>query len=222
MTHYRSCHTDWIAHGILDSIVDAYFPLLNAIEQEVKDLDDLVLSMDGRATRERTGVTDGVLLPSTLVSEIREKNIEAFEVKEKTYNDTVMLGKQVDRRALSFRLLTSIRRSVTALPVWDLKQWSILSRQPQQNLSSHSPLRRMASSRWLVTSLARLLGTKSEVVSQIRKRLTSRAMLGLNVGQFEQSLAAEVSIYLGDIQGQSSRFSARQVCHHRHRTQTIF
>jgi len=136
---------------------------------------------------------------------------ESFGVKLKTessgYNHTPILGKAVGSPAVLSRLPTLIRRIVTSLPVWRPKQWSILSRQPQQtSSSSRSPLRRMASARKLVTSLTRLLGTKSEVVSQIRKRLTGRAMMGLNVGQFEQALAAEISIYLGDIQGQSNRF----------------
>jgi len=202
--------TDWIAHGILDSIVDAYFPLLDSIEHEVKDLDDLVLSMDGHTTKERTPAEDGA---SKLTCQEKTKKLEAFEVgvKLKTessgYNHTPILGKAVGSPAVLSRLPTLIRRIVTSLPVWRPKQWSILSRQPQQtSSSSRSPLRRMASARKLVTSLTRLLGTKSEVVSQIRKRLTGRAMMGLNVGQFEQALAAEISIYLGDIQGQSNRF----------------
>ncbi|KAG5352265.1 hypothetical protein C0989_003013 [Termitomyces sp. Mn162] len=39
--------SDWIAHGILDSIVDSFFPLLEEIEQEVAAIEDLVLTAGG-------------------------------------------------------------------------------------------------------------------------------------------------------------------------------
>jgi len=58
-------------------------------------------------------------------------------------------------------------------------------------------LRRMARTRKLVTVLGRLLGTKSDVVTQIRKRLTRTAHAG------HSSEELEVAIYMGDIQGQS-------------------
>jgi magnesium transporter len=205
-------HPDWIAHGILDTIVDDFFPLLSSIEQEVKDLDDLVLSIDGQATKE--GAPSGNKAPLEFELNLNEKKLELFpmEVKEKMQTEssgsdnTPMLVKPLGRRGVLSWLPTSVRRIVKASPVWDLKQWT-RSNRSQQVSSSPSPLRRMASTRRLVTSLTRLLGTKSEVVSQIRKRLTGGAMMGLNMGPFEQVLAAEVSIYLGDIQGLSRGFS---------------
>ncbi len=58
-----------------------------------------------------------------------------------------------------------------------------------------SDLRRVARTRRLVTSVARVLATKPEVVAGIRKRLMTAD--GLVAGD-----NAEVSIYLGDVQGQ--------------------
>jgi magnesium transporter len=55
-------------------------------------------------------------------------------------------------------------------------------------------LRRMARTRKLVTVLGRLLGTKSDVVTQIRKRLTRSAHAG------HTSEELEVAIYMGDVQ----------------------
>lgn len=34
---------DWIAHGILDSVIDSFFPLLGKIEREVMEIEDVVL-----------------------------------------------------------------------------------------------------------------------------------------------------------------------------------
>jgi magnesium transporter len=56
-------------------------------------------------------------------------------------------------------------------------------------------LRRMARTRRLVTSLARVLATKPEVVAGIRKRLMTADLLVAGDD-------AEVGIYLGDVQGQ--------------------
>ena len=36
-------YIDWIAHGIIDSIVDAFFPVLGVIEREVEHLDSSIL-----------------------------------------------------------------------------------------------------------------------------------------------------------------------------------
>jgi magnesium transporter len=57
---------------------------------------------------------------------------------------------------------------------------------------ANMPLRRMARTRRLVTSLGRLLSTKAEVIAQIRKRLASGT----------KPEDAEVAMYMGDIQGQ--------------------
>lgn len=59
-----------------------------------------------------------------------------------------------------------------------------------------TPLRRMARARRLVTSIARLLATKSEVIAQVRKRL----LTGLGSGS-SKAEDIEVAIYMGDIQG---------------------
>jgi len=66
-------------------------------------------------------------------------------------------------------------------------------------------LRRMAKTRRLVTSLNRLLASKSDVITQIQKRLlqgtqpgTQKASLG-NGGSKGEEL--EVAIYMGDVQG---------------------
>lgn len=62
-------------------------------------------------------------------------------------------------------------------------------------------LRRMARARRLVTSLNRLLASKSEVITQIRKRLLKAGASGLGNGTKSDEL--EVAIYMGDVQGMS-------------------
>jgi len=60
-------------------------------------------------------------------------------------------------------------------------------------------LRRMARTRRLVTSLTRLLATKSEVVAQIRKRLLTSGHPGLGNGAGKDD-DIEVAIHMGDVQ----------------------
>jgi len=55
----------------------------------------------------------------------------------------------------------------------------------------------MARARRLVTSLSRLLASKSEVVAQLRKRLLTSSQSGSSTGDVER---AEVAMYLGDVQ----------------------
>ena len=70
------------------------------------------------------------------------------------------------------------------------------SRNVQPSFSRASfDLRRMARTRRLITSLARVLATKPEVVASIRKRLMTANLLVAGDD-------AEVGIYLGDVQGQ--------------------
>lgn len=61
-------------------------------------------------------------------------------------------------------------------------------------------LRRMARARRLVTSLTRLLATKSEVVTQIRKRLLTSGSAALGNAS-DSAEDAEVAIHLSDVQG---------------------
>lgn len=87
------------------------------------------------------------------------------------------------------RALTSIRISVT-----------VTVEHTTAANPTYITLRRMARTRRLVTSLARLLATKSEVVAQIRKRLLSSNPSGLGNGAGKDD-DTEVAIHMGDVQG---------------------
>ena len=90
--------------------------------------------------------------------------------------------------------------------VWDI--WRSYWETPKPSPSATQlTLRRMARTRKLVTMLGRLLGTKSDVVTQIRKRLTRSAHAG------HTSEELEVAIYMGDVQGQSFCVASRLSTH---------
>ncbi|CCO29396.1 Putative metal ion transporter C17A12,14 [Rhizoctonia solani AG-1 IB] len=58
----------------------------------------------------------------------------------------------------------------------------------------------MANTRRLVTSLVRLLATKSEVIGQLRKRLQGGAGGAVDWDEGDMARGQEVGIYLGDVQ----------------------
>ncbi|KAF8521504.1 hypothetical protein JB92DRAFT_2890696 [Gautieria morchelliformis] len=197
--------SDWIAHGILDSIVDQFFPLLNSIGREVKDFDDLVLSING-PLRNRRELGEGKVPPVSTI-EPKETRVQKLNFVDVAISEKSRMESSFDRaatwslrsvRPISWRTFY-IRRLIPTSAVRQLRQWSRQLWTPEVT-SSSSPLVRAASTRRLVTSLARLLGTKSEVVSQIRKRLGGNGLIGLEVSSPEQALVGDVGVYLGDIQ----------------------
>ena len=197
---------DWIAHGILDSIVDQVFPLLDSIEREIKDLDHLVFSING-PLRNRGELKDRIAtkMPVSKLDDKGEKEmvIANAEVKYQRSQIETFSTDEVPTWLLRCAKPCSwgarcIHRLISTAGISKLKKWLKLSRR-MEGPSPPSPLVRMASTRRLVTWLTRLLGTKSEVVSQTQKRLTGN---GLNyVIPSEHDMAGEVGMYLGDIQG---------------------
>ncbi|KAH8120176.1 hypothetical protein DFH11DRAFT_1558780 [Phellopilus nigrolimitatus] len=212
--------SDWIAHGLLDSIVDSFFPILAAIEKEVKEVDDLVLrnpttpetkeSMKmEEAAVEQTDASfsnhdsfekeKAVLTGCYFADEENEKRDEAG--KEGTTRLSLPVGIKIYRSPfILFCRLEIAVRSFLWKRMMERKFRQIVEK--DQFMSSTSKtLLRMAATRRIVTSLGRLLGTKGDVVAQIRKRLlttsveASSARLGMGVLD-----AGEVAIYMGDIQ----------------------
>jgi magnesium transporter len=126
------------------------------------------------------------------------------------------LNSLVDEKQLFFRDVASIRTAKTQFSLPRLTFGLMLRRmrraflrfiglfKPSRSKSrsvkpsfsrAYFDLRRMARTRRLVTTVARVLATKPEVVAGIRKRLMTAD--GLVAGD-----NAEVGIYLGDVQGQ--------------------
>ncbi|EKM83913.1 hypothetical protein AGABI1DRAFT_66982 [Agaricus bisporus var. burnettii JB137-S8] len=178
---------DWIAHGILDSIVDSFFPYLENIEKEVMAIEELVFSANAAYTS---------TTPPT------QTNVESFEKPQiSPLSET-----------LSFSEKSSVGGSMRphfAVPKWTLqllsrrirrffkRVWKRMVNSPVATPTATAlTLRQMARTRRLVTSLGRLLASKSEVVAQIKKRLLKTGTLDPSVNAEE----LEVAMYMGDIQ----------------------
>jgi magnesium transporter len=196
--------SDWIAHGILDSIVDSFFPYLEEIGKEVMAIEDLVTptGVDG-ATASSNPQPKAEVESLKVVSprDSFEKKLhlptlatETFSFSEKSLH----VGGTTHPRfvapqwtiPLAFR---RVRRFLT-------RRWKRKPKNPETPPSVTTlTLRRIARARRLVTSLNRLLASKSEVITQIRKRLLNARTSGL--GESSGAEGIEVAIYMGDVEG---------------------
>jgi magnesium transporter len=180
---------DWIAHGILDSVVDSFFPLLKEIEKEVIAIDDLVFLASDRA-------------PPIQVQNRDEATHSAMSEKVDTTQHVQLPGgaamqtDPVGSRFFSPRL-TVLMLKRASYRIWESITAPSTGSRPAAN---HFTLRRVARTRKLVTVSMRLLAAKSEVIAQIRKRLLTPSQSGLGNGTIRDE-DVEVSIYLGDVQG---------------------
>ncbi|TRM60169.1 hypothetical protein BD626DRAFT_505699 [Schizophyllum amplum] len=210
--------SEWIAHGVLDSIVDSFFPFLEEIEQECLLIEDVVFGGKVPDDPAPTPSSTDTLLDSESAKS-QAKSPSKHEVIEMEKLPTTKLPPPSATRTRfavppPMPILRRIRRHVH-------KRWRrVFSAREAEgevgaqtvsltnaaiNLSSHTnlsntPLRRMARTRRLVTQLVRLLASKSEVVTQITKRLLTtarRAGVGRGTSPEER---LEVAIYMGDVQ----------------------
>jgi len=198
--------SEWIAHGILDSIVDTFFPVLNVIEKEVKVLDALVSG--------ETPTEDGhhhAVAPDQRGEDVAKQEgdksedatLSAGGTNEESAVVSEKPGAESDGRKISFRV--SSVPTFNAFSLRRMRSWLYKafhsSRPPSKNEAqepspTHATLLRMATTRRIVTSLTRLLSSKSEVVAQIRKRLLTSSSMGL--WDFKGS-TDDVAIYMGDV-----------------------
>ncbi|KAK0245375.1 hypothetical protein EDD85DRAFT_800728 [Armillaria nabsnona] len=184
----RSLSSAWIAHGLLDSFVDSFFPFLEEIEKEVVAIEELVFSLHPGARHDfHQSLTEQLDIPSPPSSVIV---YGADEEKE-----------QLSEKLLQQSLQTRFSLPRPPLPIVFRRIKRLFRRRRKQTSSSElsnatspttSTLRRMAKARRLVTSLTRLLASKADVVLQIRKRLLS--------GNDKKAEDVEIAIYMGDIQ----------------------
>ena len=196
---YRSqrMFPDWIAHGILDSIVDSFFPYLEDVEKEVMRMEDLVFAENGQIDPGNAKSDDACLSPQPVPNDAEkvvcvtpsEKGDHPQRPPPKTFSIFRLFpGPQKLRKSRGF--IYSVLESMS------------LTRE-SKSISTTATLRGLAKIRRLVTSMTRLLATKSEVIAQIRKRLLTQNS-GLVNGQSRVE-DIDVAIYMGDVQGMHYR-----------------
>lgn len=200
---------DWIAHGVLDSVVDSFFPFVAQIDKEVDEIEKFLYS-DPDGSDGAAEVASTKLKPSSdsTLAPVDEKGDDTSTV---TYDEKPPLSPvktQQHARTTVFQasplpislyirrvrrfLKSKLFKSSTGPDVGE--PWM-----SQQTNPVTRTVYKMAKIRRLVTSLTRLLSTKAELIRQIRKRLVIR-------GEWSLDSDPELYIHLGDILGQSSSF----------------
>ncbi|KAF8506661.1 hypothetical protein F5888DRAFT_1644324 [Russula emetica] len=200
----------WIAHGILDSVVDSFFPLVEEIEGHVKAIESVIHNEDNPASTitpvPRANTRALRILPAG--ETIPLANAWALPAGEKVVTPTSF----ADEKHAFSKDVASVKTAKTQFSLPRLtcglmlrRWWRAISRfvfcmrnKPRSKVKSNLTrasfdLHRMARTRHLATSVARVLGTKPEVVAGIRKRL-------LASDGPDASDDAEVAIYFGDVQ----------------------
>ncbi|KAF5385208.1 hypothetical protein D9615_001493 [Tricholomella constricta] len=187
--------SDWIAHGILDSIVDSFFPLLEDIGKEVAAIEDLVLTAAPFPGAPQHHMPPVPVQRSRESDEMESTSIDSLQVEKQSTTSADHVKPRFSSPRLTLPLaLRRLRRFIA-------NQWRTLRKVKDvpQPSPTYTTLRRMARSRRLVTSLTRLLATKLEVIAQIRKRLlTSSKAVPANRKRWNDDL--DVAIYMGDVQ----------------------
>ncbi|KAF8701206.1 hypothetical protein AX14_000522 [Amanita brunnescens Koide BX004] len=185
---------DWIAHGLLDSIVDSFFPYVEQVDKEIVAIGKLIFS---RRDQLPANEVNGSPFPKMEHSAPLRKELDLLgtgqddDEKFEVTSDKMDFGDK-DRR---------IRYSISCLPVLNLLRHFRRPASPlPENLSQNSKntLRRIARVRRMVTLLGRLLATKSEVVAQIRKRLLADGRFGVSTGSNVDTL--DIAMHMDDVQ----------------------
>jgi magnesium transporter len=187
--------SDWIAHGILDSVVDSFFPFLKDIEQQVLAVEALVFSSNDVSHTSST---------NTLVNLIQIPTDDQCDTNIEKLPD--ILSKEMGETPPSWNCNLSLSRLTQPLLFFRRLKcrlqnlWNTsfaTTREARTQATTKNTLLQMARARRLVTSLTRLLATKSEVVSQIRKRFL---IGGRQTASSQGNDDLEIAIYMGDVQ----------------------
>ncbi|KAG8832677.1 proliferating cell nuclear antigen [Serendipita sp. 399] len=178
--------SDWIAHGLMDSIVDAFFPVLKDISKEVELVEELVSGLEQNQgggdefhpiDRRESPATEGTAVNSSSSPETPMLSEKILGEKEKEPIGSLPTEKKGRTRPL--RYYTG---------AWWLRlKGRLRTKDPGASTLNRdlNRLRRMTTTRRLVTTLGRLLSSKADVIAQLRKRLDGQG---------------EVYIYFGDVQ----------------------
>jgi magnesium transporter len=194
--------SDWIAHGILDSIVDAFFPMIRYVDNEVEDIDHLTI--DPYAVPQPAQMP----LPSPQTS---QESVDGIELSEKISLDSsgAKIWKDIIpsyQPTMSQRIRQHLksmggsgsRLRVPRFFIYIKLFWVPLADGNDARQHTDRPhafgryemIKRITDTRKLVTGLSRLLHGKHNVVGRMRKRARLLDFEG-------------VEAYIGDLEGKS-------------------
>lgn len=208
--------SDWIFHGLFDSIVDTFFPLVDYIEAEVADIE---AATSEEKTLFKVIQTDAARVEGIGSSSEPDKDElgvfppTVFETTERIKRPVLRPCPRIpispsivwlfprilltSRWVLSSGLTVASRRRL-------MRKWD----RPDSHLEGVSAaaqtemLKRISNNRKIITGLMRLLNPKHDTVRAARKRLADLRALPTAAGSKGGAWtgpAAEVSVHMGDV-----------------------
>jgi Mg2+ and Co2+ transporter CorA len=200
--------TDWIAYGLMDSIVDTFFPLIDFIEAEADDIDEFLanpLQVDESATPVASANTqEGSAFRNVIRQQWRRFRPAWLQVRTPQVTQFFGLIKTtaiITQREANFSRMGEKKHR----PHHSNAGPKTLSHKALLGVNSDlydrgKMLTRIAVARKLVMGLSRLLVPKNDVVRGLRKRLRDERshLIATEPGQRH-----DIGIYLGDLQGES-------------------
>ncbi|KAF9787181.1 hypothetical protein BJ322DRAFT_1107254 [Thelephora terrestris] len=194
--------SDWIAHGMLDSVVDSFFPVLAQIDKEVDQIEKVLYF--GPAISEnvmKAGLATPKPSSDSTSDSIDEKGDDAStSAKDEKPSFSPIISQQRIKtakfRAPPLPVSLHIRRARRFLKsLFSNTSTATGAGEPWIEEVVNPATRtvyRMAKIRRLVTTLTRLLSTKADLIGQIQKRLVTR-------GEWSLDSDPELYIHMGDI-----------------------
>lgn len=168
---------DWVAHGLLDSIVDAFFPLIGYVDGEVDDLDSLAVDPTVPSAEAKAQTVSPTASSLTLAGSDGYDKEHADIYSEKPLTSwpvpVVPYRKRI-RHFISRHLpLPLLYFSLFWLPVADAVRKKH-SKMGADSVDKSTMLHRITHMRRLVAGLTRILGAKHYVVAKLQKRTAER------------------------------------------------
>lgn len=203
--------SDWIAHGMFDSVVDAFFPLLNFLQTEVEEIETLTDEPFPR-TKQEVARSHKKRLVGLEQKAAKDDSLPSWVTHEKQERDVFRILPQLALPSLAVHVLPSIlvtRRThlvkrvvndAASAPSRTLMQRIFGFRRfgakavafhSNSALDQKTMLRRITDTRKIVTGLSRLLAPKNDSVRGLRKRLVDLRAPSMST--------TEMSIYMGDV-----------------------
>ncbi|ODN95364.1 hypothetical protein L198_04760 [Cryptococcus wingfieldii CBS 7118] len=175
LTLHNPTHgADWIAHGLIDSIIDAFFPLIRYVDGAVDDIDSLTIdpTTDPRKTAEILESVQAAVNGDPSVSgrpDSAQGRKHSFGAKSTTLVKKPFFHQLLSPPKIHLpKALIYVRLFI--LPITSAVQRHHERNPPKTVFGRSTMLKNITDVRKLVTGLTRLLGAKGVVIGRLRKR----------------------------------------------------
>lgn len=198
--HTMDFTSDWIFHGLFDSIVDTFFPLVEYVEAEVTEVEaetseekTMFEAIRAAAAGHKNAGKDGGPFPTTMMDP--SHRVRRLTLRLPFYKQPVVVSPRaaqwVPNALLAPRWLLLDPQAGKVIRIKGTES-QLHSGQVSAEAQT-TMLRRISNNRKIINGLLRLLTPKNDTVRALRKRLAE-------IRQDHSAVAAaEVGVHMGDV-----------------------